>query len=134
MQWGGVVQRWIGRRWGWRCAGGGLGATLSPMPSRKGGEGRQLAAKGKRKTVVITAIAREIGAFLRARQGPAPDGKRKPSSPPIPGANIEKAYQDRYALAPRSGAGSPPVQWLNLRPLFTFADLGINTYPEPRPN
>ena len=33
-----------------------------------------------------------------------------PSSPSMPAMDIEKAYQDRYTLAPRSGAGSKPVQ------------------------
>ena len=41
-----------------------------------------------------------------------------PSSPSMPGMDIEKAWQDRYTLAPPSGAGSPPVQWYNWRPLF----------------
>jgi hypothetical protein len=36
----------------------------------------------------------------------------------MPGMDIEKVYQDRYTLAPPSRAGSPPVQWYNLRPLF----------------
>src|SRR3954469_18033364 len=41
-----------------------------------------------------------------------------PSGPSMPGTDIKKAYQDRYTLAPPSRAGSPPVQWYNLRPLF----------------
>jgi hypothetical protein len=36
----------------------------------------------------------------------------------MPGMDIEKAYQDRYTLAPPSRAGLPPVQWYNLRPRF----------------
>ena len=41
-----------------------------------------------------------------------------PSSPSMPGVDIEKAYQDRYTLAPPPKAGSTPVQWYTLPPLF----------------
>src|ERR1035437_3027679 len=42
---------------------------------------------------------------------------KHPSSPSMPVMDIEKAYQDRYTLAPRSRRHRP-AQWYTLQPLF----------------
>jgi hypothetical protein len=114
------------RRWPW----GNAIPNAFPQGGRRSTTGREGEAQDRGNHCDCTGN----WSLSPGQTGTSPGRKAETFQPPIPGANIEKAYQDRYALAPRSGAGSPPVQWYNLRPLFTYADLGINTYPEPRPN
>jgi hypothetical protein len=41
----------------------------------------------------------------------------------MPRWDIEKAYQDRYTLAPPAKARSPPVQWYTLSSLFIILTI-----------